>query len=130
VAWFHGSFGEDLTFHVLAAIDPANHKTFINAISGYVLDEGEVHGIVDIAGSFAMRGIMTTGVDVLITDVRGKTFRFVGEAVNSAPWAPCPNAVYAQSFIKWDHDGRVGYGDHQHGLDRGYLTKHRDAFAL
>jgi hypothetical protein len=129
VAWFHGSFGEGLTFHALAAIDPASHKNFIKLASGYVLDQGEVRGLVDIVGSFTMDGIMTTSVDATVTDARGKSFSFIGEAINASPWAPCPNAVYAQSYMRWNHAGQTGYGVHQQGLDRGYLTKNRDAFA-
>jgi hypothetical protein len=130
VAWFHGSFGEELTFHVLCAIDPAAHKNFGGLVSGYLLDKGEVHGLVDITGSFMMEGIMTRTVDATVIDVRGKAFRFTGEAINASPWAPAPNSVYAQSYIRWDHGGMTGYGAHQQGLDRGYLTKHRDVFKI
>jgi hypothetical protein len=95
-----------------------------------VLDKGEVHGLVDISGSFAMEGIMTQNVDATVTDTRGKQFRFTGEAINATPWAPAPNAVYAQSYMRWDDGQKTGYGVHQQGLDRGYLTKHRDAFKI
>jgi hypothetical protein len=130
VAWFHGSFGEELTFHALPLIDPAHSKLFGKLNSGYILDHGEVHGLVDLQGSFTMNGIMTRTVDATVTDARGKTFHFTGEAVNASPWAPCPNAVYAQSYMRWSHEGKTGYGVHQQGLDRGYLTKHRDVFKI
>ncbi len=130
VAWFHGSFGEDFTFHALPVIDPAHSKDFGKLNSGYVLDHGEVHGLVDLQGSFTMEGIMTKTVDVTMTDVRGKQFHVIGEAINASPWAPAPNSVYAQSYIRWSHAGKTGYGVHQQGLDRGYLTKHRDVFKI
>ncbi len=130
VAWFHGSFGDDLTFHVLAAIDPATTRNFIKLISGYVLDKGIVSGLVDIAGSFVMDGIMTRTVDATVTDSSGRKLHFAGTAINSSPWAPAPNAVYAQAYMRWEHDGKTGHGVHQQGLDRGYLTKNRDRFLL
>jgi hypothetical protein len=130
VAWFHGSFGDGLTFHVLAATDPARSKSFIAPISGYILDQGEVHGMTALEGDFTMRGVVVTSANATITDARGKTFRFTGTALSTIPWAPCPNALYAQSMMRWEYEGQTGYGTLQQGLDRGYLTKNRDLFKI
>jgi hypothetical protein len=32
--------------------------------------------------------------------------------------------------MRWSHEGKTGYGVHQQGLDRGYLTKNRDLFRI
>jgi hypothetical protein len=130
VAWFHGSFGEGLTFHILCPTDPVNGMKFGSAITGYILDNGAVHGVTAIEGDFTMRGVVVTSVNAVITDERGKVFRFTGEAISTSPWAPCPNALYAQSMMRWDHGGMTGYGTLQQGLDRGYLNKHRDFFKI
>ena len=130
VAWFHGSFGEGLTFHILAATDPVNGMRFGKVITGYILDNGDVYGVTALEGDFTMRGVVVTSASAAITDARGKVFRFSGEAISTNPWSPCPNALYAQSMMRWDHGGITGYGTLQQGLDRGYLTKNRDFFKL
>jgi hypothetical protein len=129
VAWFHGSFGPEFTFHVLAATDPAVSKTFGKALSGYVLENRKVTGLAEVSGGFSAIGVVTTGVDVQITDARGKQFHMVGVALNGAPWAPVPSALYTQSYMRWVCDGRVGYGVSQQSIDRGYATLHRDRLA-
>jgi hypothetical protein len=107
-----------------------NGMTFGKATTGYVLDNGDVHGVIDLEGNFTMRGTVVTSANATITDQRGKIFRFNGEAISTNPWSPCPNALYAQSMMRWDHGGMTGYGTLQQGLDRGYLTKNRDFFKI
>jgi hypothetical protein len=128
VAWFHGSFGDALTFHILCATDPVKGMQFGKVISGYILDKGEVHGVTALEGDFKMSGVVVTQANVKITDARGKIFNFHGDATSTNPWSPCPNALYAQSMMRWHHEGMTGYGTLQQGLDRGYLTKNRDFF--
>ncbi len=130
VAWFHGSFGDRLTFHILAATDPVNEMSFGRVMSGYILDDGVVHGVTALEGDFTMRGVVVTSANATITDERGKSFSFAGTALSTNPWSPCPNALYAQSMMRWEHEGKAGFGTLQQGLDRGYLTKNRDFFKI
>lgn len=125
-AWMHGSFGEELTIHLLTNVDPVSSNEYGKPITGYVLEKGKVYGLTDISGRFSNIGLLTVGNTVDVTDSRGKRFRMVGTAVNAAPWAPYPSAVYSQSYMRWDCEGRTGYGVLQHGMSRAYLTRHRD----
>lgn len=127
VTWLHGSFGERLTVHALCAIDPANTSTIGTLISGYVLEDGEVYGLTAFEGRTERLGLLPMSTLLRATDRRGKTFELTGAAINGSPWAPYPSLVYAQSLMRWNCAGEIGYGVQQDVASRTYLTRNRDA---
>ncbi|MBI4693933.1 MAG: hypothetical protein HY749_07920 [Gammaproteobacteria bacterium] len=124
--WLHANFGEGLVMHALFSFDPAHTREFGALITGFVLEDGKVYGAVSIAGRGERAGLLPMGTELLITDVRGKSFLLTGSAVNSGPWAPYPSLVYATSMMRWNCDGRVGHGIHQNVVSRAYMTRHRE----
>ena len=127
--WLHGSFGEDLTIHALVGLDPAKTQAFGPLISGYVLDNGEVFGLTELTGVSERSGIYPMSSYVKATDVRGRTYEFTGATINAAPWAPYPSIIYVQCYMRWNLDGRIGYGIQQDVLSRAYLSRHREKLA-
>ncbi len=125
VIWLHGSFGEALTFHVLADLQVDNKETMGKLISGYVLDDGELCGLVELEGRTTYQGILPVGMQFRVTDIRGKTFIISAEALNAAPWAPYPSMVFARAFMRWQIDGKTGYGSRQDVFSRAALTRSR-----
>lgn len=125
--WLHGSFGESLTMHAFFAFDPAATDEFGALISGYVLEDGKVHGLVKGSGRAARLNSLPMSNSVEVTDIRGKTFRFNAAAVNAAPWAPFPSMLYSQSLMRWTHEGQVGWGIQQDVISRAYMTRNRVA---
>lgn len=127
--WIHGSFGERLTVHAFLALDPAHTNDFGALISGYVLEDGEVYGLVNARGTVERQGIFPMANVFEVTDTRGKTFQFTGATINAAPWAPFPSMIYTQAYQRWNHCGEIGWGVQQDVLSRSYLTRHRAAIA-
>jgi hypothetical protein len=125
--WLHGSFGEALTMHAFFGLDPANGEAFGPLISGYILEDGAVHGLVAGQGRASRLGTLPMSNAVEVTDIRGKTFHFTAAAVNAAPWAPFPSMLYSQSLMRWSHEGAVGWGIQQDVLSRAYMTRNRIA---
>jgi hypothetical protein len=125
--WIHGSFGEQLTVHAFLGLDPAHVQGFGALISGYVLDDGKVYGLVAAEGSVERQGLLPMSNRLRVTDVRGRSFDLTAAAINGSVWAPFPSMVYAQSFMRWNHNGTIGYGVQQDVISRAYLTRHRDA---
>lgn len=126
VIWLHGSFGERLTIHVLAGFDPAHGAAFGPLISGYVLEDGAVHGLTHVTGRSERHGIFPMSTLVRATDRRGKVYEMTGAAMNATPWAPCPAVVYTQCLMRWNLAGEIGYGLQQDVMSRAYLTRNRD----
>ena len=131
VIWWHASFGEDLTVHLFTGHDIATRTTLGPHVSGYVLDRGEVFGLVSSEGEQEYMGAMAMGGRLSVTDVRGKRFDLTYSTVNGCYWAPCPSNTYLQSSLRVTcqaPDGLyLGHGVQQIGLSRGYLTRNRDA---
>lgn len=126
VIWWHSSFGKDLTVHLFTGHDIANTARMAPHVSGYVLDKGEVFGLVDSKGQQEYRRAVPVGGELTVTDVRGKSFAMTYSAINSNYWAPYPSNTFLQSYMRVNHAGNIGYGVQQIGLSRAYLTRHRD----
>lgn len=127
--WIHGSFGERLTVHAFMAIDPAKTNAFGPLISGYVLEDGKLYGLVSARGHAERWGIFPMSNVFEVTDTRGKTFQFTAATISASPWAPFPSMIYTQAFQRWNHGGEIGYGVQQDVLSRAYLTRNRAAIA-
>lgn len=127
--WLHGSFGEALTMHAFFGLDPANTAEFGPLISGYVLEDGQVHGLVEGKGRAERIHNLPISNEVEVTDSRGKTFRFNAAAVNGANWAPFPSMIYAQSLMRWHYGDKIGFGVQQDVISRAYLTRNRAAMS-
>lgn len=125
--WWHASFGEALTIHLFTPHDIANTDDFGTLLSGYVLDEGEVFGLVSCSGKQDYHKAMPMGGVLQVTDVRGKVFVLTFSTVNGCYWAPCPSNTYLQSSFRVACNGLIGNGVSQLGLSRAYQTRHRDA---
>jgi hypothetical protein len=130
VIWLHGSFGEGLTVHALFAFNPAQTAAFGPLISGYVLEDGRVYGVTDAVGHSERDGLYPLSTVMKVTDTRGKSFEMTAAAMNCAPWAPYPSVMYTQCLMRWNYQGRIGYGVQQDVISRAYLTRHRDALRL
>ena len=126
ITWLHGSFGEGLTLHAMALIDPAHEEKFGGLISGYVLEDGIMHGLVEITGRSERAGMYAMSTILEVVDVRGKRYEITGSTMNAGPLGPWPAVIYVQHFMRWNCDGQIGYGVQTDGITRAYATRHRD----
>ena len=127
ITWLHGSFGEHLTLHAMALIDPAKQEHFGGLISGYVLEDGRAYGLVELTGRSERRGMYAMSTLLEATDVRGKRYQISGATMNCGPLGPWPAVLYVQHFMRWNFNGQIGYGVQTDGITRAYATRHRDA---
>ena len=127
VIWWHASFGEALTTHMLIAHDIASTNVMGKLISGYVIEHGETFGLVAATGHQDYSKAMPMGGAVHLTDQRGKSFDILTSTVNGCYWASYPSNTYLQSSMRAMCNGMIGNGVQQLGLSRAYLTRHRDA---
>lgn len=128
--WVHGSFGKELTIHAFLSLDPARHQDFGSLVSGYVLKNGKVSGLVSAEGEVERRGTLPMSSHLRVTDQQGETYGLTAGAISGCVWAPYPSMVYSQSFMRWNHKGIVGYGLQQDVMGRDYLTRNRDVLSF
>jgi hypothetical protein len=104
------TFGEDLAFHMICPWDGERPDGF-TLTHGYVLEDGRVHGLTDrLTMESRHLGTVCTGIDMTVTDVRGKSFELHARADIGAPWIAAPTAVVHNALMRWEHAGRDGYG--------------------
>ena len=127
ITWLHGSFGEHLTLHAMALIDPARDANFGGLISGYVLENGQAYGLVSMTGRSERSGMYAMSTLLEAVDVRGRRFQITGATMNAGPLGPWPAVLYVQHFMRWNCNGEIGYGVQTDGITRAYATRNRDA---
>lgn len=126
--WLHASFGKRLTIHLLTFSDVAVTGEFGELLTGYVLEDGDVYGVVEAKGRSERSGIFPMSSYIDIVDARGKSFTMTGATMSAARWQPYSSMVYPQAFMRWNIDDQIGYGVQQDATSRAYLARHRDAF--
>jgi hypothetical protein len=105
------TFGEDLAFHMICPWNPDLGDDAFTLTHGYVLDDGEVFGLTDELTMVSRHlGTVCTGIDMTVTDVRGRSYDLHAQADVGAPWIAAPTALVHNAMMRWRHAGRPGYG--------------------
>ena len=70
-----------------------------------------VYGLTDeLEMTSTHLGMVCTGIDMTVTDVRGKKFRLQATPHIGAPWIAAPTAMVHNALMRWTCAGREGYG--------------------
>lgn len=113
-SWTHINFGDDFGAFVCTDITLRSDGSvqYDDARFGYILEDGEVHGIVHAKVESESTDLLGYANHIVLTDVRGKTFEFFGSAVAGHPWYSYnPNRVAFQSLFRYQYGNRIGYGE-------------------
>lgn len=125
VGWTAIAFGEDYGLHIVTALDLRNSQVFYDKFRfGYVVEDGETYGLTDATVEATRLDMIGLSNHVTAVDVRGKKHEFWGTAIAGHPQYtlnPC-QAVY-QSMYRYEHDGRVGYGEGADCFGLDYLAE-------
>jgi hypothetical protein len=89
---------------------------------GYVMEDGEVYGLVGARVQGATTGMLPTGATVEATDVRGKVHKFSGYAIAGHPFDNFnPSHICFQSLMRWECNGRIGHSEMGNIFGREFL---------
>ena len=112
ISYIHIPFDEDFGVHLVTGIELVGGEVVYGPIRfGYVHENGEVFGLVDATVAGHQSALSPFANEIAVTDSRGRTFRFNGSAVASAPWYTfSPSYVTFQALMKYEHEGKQGYG--------------------
>ncbi|WIB63343.1 hypothetical protein [Curtobacterium sp. MCBD17_040] len=129
-AWIHVTLGPEFALHVAMAmsIDDAGAVHYDGMRFGYVVEDGELHGLTDASVEAARVDMVPVSNHIMATDVRGRRYEFHGSAVGGYPWHQfSPAYVCYQSLMRYESDGRVGYAEHGDVFGIEYLAARRSA---
>jgi hypothetical protein len=111
VSWMHMTFGPDLGFHLIMSLDVLNGKTVYTTFRfGYVVEDGEVTGIVAAEVSGENAGMLGTYRAIRVRDAKGREWEMQGAAIAAAPWHTAyASFISYQSLYRWTMGNRTGF---------------------
>lgn len=105
------AFPDGTALHVITVDDPnapnGSDHTFAH---GYLLEDGEVHGLTDARLISNRLGLVVVGMDLLITDVRGREHQLYAGVDVGAPWNPYAATATFTAQMTWFLRDMVGHG--------------------
>jgi hypothetical protein len=113
MSWLHAHFPGDLAIHGIFDFDPSGGPaaaTPVTLTHGYVLDAGEVTGLVGGHGVTARSDFFPQRISLALTDARGRDWELTGTPLTSFPWQAWPGTVGHNVLARWECAGRSGYG--------------------
>ena len=127
IGWMHAHFSKDLALHWIVLCDyqkPVGQQQTL--AHGYVMENGTAYGLTDLKLRTVRAGVISCGMDVEATDVRGKVWRLYGSAQVGAPWVCYVSTMVYIAMMRWTlADGRVGYGVTQENHALQLLNRQR-----
>lgn len=123
VAWKTGWFDDDMYFTIVSAdhpdLDPVWKGKFAlpgnNLTGGWLWRKGELMDVVSCRKKthYDMDSLYPTAIDMELQVRSGETFVFRGTIVAANCWTAWLNCNCVICLVKWEHEGKVGYGDVQ-----------------
>jgi hypothetical protein len=138
VSWTTGSFGDDLIFNC-NMMDHAGSNPQISGKFALPADKALNGGWIWRNGKLLLitraRKTITRDPDSFVpqsitlhlTTEDGRETVATGTLVASCPWATWPNIMANISLIRWEMEGRVGYGDAQDVLWNDFVNAAAEA---
>lgn len=133
LSWMVGTFDSSFSFNC-TMFDQACHDSLLQGsklaldddkalTGGWVYRDGKVGRVVR-ATKRVTRGPQSTvcaAIELRLTDEHGRDFDLRATVVASCPIQPWNNAWMVMNLMRWECDGRVGYGDCQEAFWGDYL---------
>lgn len=124
ISYLHLPFDDDVGIHLVMAADLVDDRLQYGPLRfGYVVDHGEVVGLVDASMTAEHTDLLPSANRISVTDARGRTWATEGTAVAAAPWYTfSPSYGTFQALMRYELDGRIGYGVMSEVLGIEYLA--------
>jgi len=113
MSWLHAHFSPQLAMHAIFDFDAATNGSELRLTHGYVLDDGQVHGLKAGSGRTRRRGHYAEEVSLRLVDSSDRTWELQGRAMTAFPWNAWPNVVGYNVLARWECRGLTGYGEIQ-----------------
>lgn len=129
VSWVDINFGPELALHLAVPMNIKDGKvTYDSARFGFVVENGDVHGVVKTEITAERVDMMPISAVIRVEDVRGKKYEFRAAPVAGYPWyAFNPSHTCFQTLMRYESEGKVGYGEFGDIFGLDYLSERLSA---
>ena len=123
MTWINANFGEDYALHSIWSYEPREvpEKQFTFA-HGYALVDGQVKGFKEgeMVAQRNKHDRFAAAYEQRFVDVDNRQYRAFGSPLSQHLWSPYSCTYVPNIFLRWQSDGRIGYGNVQENnpLDR------------
>lgn len=126
VSWISINFGRDFAMHLAVPMNIVKGDVVYDPIRfGYVVDHGKVLGIVDAQVTATRVDLLPFGTHIRATDAKGRKYELFGSALAGHPWHfHTAGHVAYQSLMRYELDGKIGYGEFADIFGTEYLAEH------
>ena len=126
VAWISINFGPDLAMHLAVEENLVDGEVQYGDLRfGFVTEKGETRSLVSAEVEALRVEMLPVANRIKVVDVQGTEWEFRGSAVAGHPWHSFnPRDVCYQSLFRYEHEGRVGWGEMGDIFGLDYLSRH------
>jgi hypothetical protein len=128
IDWMTGVFGEDLCFGCTAMDTAVSPEDDTGALKiGWMHRDGELRRLVSAEKRTqrSARTLFPEVIEMRLDDETGRSYDIHGDVIAACPWNPWLTMETVICLVRWECEGRVGYGDLQSGLRPDYIRAHR-----
>lgn len=129
-----GVFDKDFAFQFVGPDDPAMGPEWVGTYpieaasipaSGYVYKDGVTRKLVKVSKLThrGPNGIEPHGAEIELRDEQGDSYSIRGQATALLPWHTWPNMLFFMTQMRWECEGRVGWGDFMDGLSNSHVVQ-------
>ncbi|MDX6381962.1 MAG: hypothetical protein QOI57_2986 [Rubrobacteraceae bacterium] len=125
MSWLHAHFSRDLAIHAIFTYDPdvaPDGTSALQLTHGYVLEDGEVHGLKAGEGESTRSGMFPMTTRLRVVDRRDREWVLDGSAKTTFPWQAWPGVVAFNVLHEWRCEDRTGFGEVMDFLGLGQIT--------
>ena len=134
VAWMNSVFDDDFAIGVTAFDSEDTDPEWKGVLEipggdpvrgGWIWRDG---GLVPVVSATkrtkrSFDRLIPESVEMTLTDAEGRTYEMNGTVIAAAPWQVWHNMDSFICLTRWEHEGRVGYGDLQEVVHYEYIRR-------
>jgi hypothetical protein len=134
MGWMTCVFGDDFAFGASAFDSEDTNPEWKGVMTipggdptrgGWILRGGELVPVVSTVKRTIRnrQTLFPEGVEMTVTDANGRNYEIRGTVTAASNWRTWHNFETVICLVRWECEGRVGYGDHQEVLFHDYIRQ-------
>lgn len=120
------NFGAALSMWLTLTLDVAmdGHVRYEKINSGFIVEHGIVTPIAEATVEATTVDMLAISDRIVVIDVNGRRLEFLGAAIGTRPMGSInPSIAAFVSMMRYQHEGKVGYGGHGKLFGLNYLAQ-------
>jgi hypothetical protein len=110
LSWLNAHFDDGFCVHAMCDFQPESDSD-VRFTHGYAIVDGQLIGLAGGGAKTRRDGRQPEEVVLELRSPEGRQWELHGQAQNAYPWPAWPNVVGFNALMRWECEGRTGYGE-------------------